>query len=265
MRLSSHFARLSVYFLATENCLYKARATPCRVKRAAPERPERRRRSRCGALLIERFGLRPVATEGAIKMAIPAAVAKKIAEAKTSKNGTPIKAGEYTLLIKRILCDGKFTGLKFIPEFEVVDCEPNGEMTVGGDGRSVTETPAEPNKVGSECSCAWALDAAGKKGEAMLGNIKQFMCSLLGLDLSTTPVDEIMSKAAQWAGPSGDPDALRARGMLISCSTKRRRIQNGENAGKLADFPEFTHVTAADGNSPEKIAERRAVLDAAGK
>lgn len=181
-------------------------------------------------------------------MGLDPAVANKIANAKTSNSGNPIKAGNYVLVIKQLLCDKKFNGTFVIPEFDVVE----SEVLIDG---------VTPNKPESDCSCAWQTDKAGKAGEAALGNIKQFGCALLGLPENTEPT-EIMQKIAEWVGGPTDPDRLRARGMLILCSTRRKKIQNGPNAGKEGDFPHFSYVSPEEGNSAEEIAERRAKLDA---
>lgn len=171
------------------------------------------------------------------------AMARKIAEAKTSVSGNRIQPGHYVLVVKQILCnEGGYNGAFVIPEFDVVDAEKtNGE--------------GEPNRVGSDCSCAWQIDAKGEKGEAMRGNAKKFIAALMALDLGNE--DAINKALNDHCGAAGDKDALRARGMLVECTTQRRRIKTGPNAGQEGDFPEFKHVL----QTPAEIAERRAQLD----
>jgi hypothetical protein len=178
-------------------------------------------------------------------MGIPASLAKQIAEAKTSGGGTPIKDGEYVLVVKQILCEKMFTGLYVIPEFDVVACEKTRENI-------------EPNKVGSDCSCTWSLDKGGKAGEAAKGNIKNFFCGLLGLDEGAADLAEMLSC---YAGGKNDPDRLKARGMLICAKTYRKTTQSGPNVGKEGCYVRFSPVAASEGNSTEEIAKRRAELD----
>ncbi len=192
-------------------------------------------------------------------MALAQALLSKIANAKTSTSGNQIKAGDYVLLVKRNICEQKFSGTMFIPEFDVIESE------------SVVDD-VTPNRVGTDCSCAWALDKGGKAGEAALGNIKQYMCGLFGLP-DTTPTEDVMKVVGENSGAQTDTDALRARGMLIRCTTRRKKIQNGPNAGKEGDFPHFATVSAvstgdlnidlAETNTPAAVAARRAQLDAA--
>lgn len=174
-------------------------------------------------------------------MAIKKELLKKIADAKTSVGGTPIRDGEYILVVKRILCEEKFKGMFIIPEFDVVEAE-------------ATHETVKPNPPGSDCSCAWAMDKAGKAGEAAKGNIKQFAEALLDL----AGADEIMAKLGEYAGESGSEDSLRARGMLIAARTQRKKTQTGENAGKEGVYPVFFHI---EGQTDEEIAARRAELD----
>jgi hypothetical protein len=180
-------------------------------------------------------------------MALNPEVRKKIANAKTGGGGTRLKAGSYVLVVKRIICDKKFSGTMFIPEVDILGAEP-------------TEDGVTPNKEGSDASFAWALDKGGKAGEAALGNIKQFSCALLGWDEAMDD-EKLMEKLGDYVGKPGEDDAVRARGMIVLCTTRRKTIQSGPNAGKVGDFPHFSHVSAEDGNDEAAIAERKADLD----
>lgn len=176
-------------------------------------------------------------------MAINQAAAQRIAQAKVSTTGNRIKEGNYVLVVKRILCGPKFKGTFFIPEFDVVASE------------KISET--EPNRKGSDCSCAWQLDGTGKSGEAAKGNIKQFVSALLNIPLEDEAA--IMEQASRHAGEKEtDPDVYRARGMLVECETMRQTIQSGPHAGEQGIFPRFRFVQ----QTPEEIALRRQELDA---
>ncbi len=179
-------------------------------------------------------------------MAINAALAKKIADAKPSGGGgIRLKDGEFVLMIKQIICEAKHKGVMYIPEFEVVASEATRDDVV-------------PNKPGTDASCAWAMDGTGNAGTAAKGNIKQFFCALFGL---ADDDETFNAELGKYAGEKGDADALRARGMLVACRTYRKTIQTGNNAGKEGCFPEFTRVSEADGNSADEIAARRKDLD----
>ncbi|MEO9194311.1 MAG: hypothetical protein ABI445_11660 [Polyangia bacterium] len=174
-------------------------------------------------------------------MGIPAALAKRIAEAKTTGGGNNIKDGNYGLLIKKLSCEGKFKGTCFIAEFDVVDSEK-------------THATIEPNTVGSDCSFVLNLD---KNPETALGNLKGFYCGLLGVEESAISQSELADKIVEYCS-----DDNKARGMLICASTYRKVTQKGPNAGKEGVYPRFSPVDAANGNAPADIAKRRAELDA---
>lgn len=172
-------------------------------------------------------------------MAIPKELAKKIADARPSNHGIPIVDGDYVLMIKRIIAEEKYKGFFFIPEFEVVESEAKVSGVI-------------PNKVGSECSCCWALNGSGKGGDAQRGNAQNFSVALLGLSRDDP---EYLEKISSMAGKEGSEDSLRARGMLVLCSTYRQVIQSGPKAGTEGVFPRFTHV-GHDVNAPAEIAAR---------
>lgn len=175
-------------------------------------------------------------------MALSQAAAERIGKAKTSESGNRIKEGSYVLIVKKITCSTKFSGTFYIPEFDVVAAEKTGAN--------------EPNKEGTDCSCAWDMNGKGKSGEAAKGNIKQFVAALLGIPVEDE--DQITAECGKYAGETEkDPDCFRARGMLIECETRRQRIQSGPNAGTEGVFPRFKHVEQTE----EEIAERRKDLD----
>lgn len=178
-------------------------------------------------------------------MAIPANLQKKIAEAKMTAGGNNIKDGDYEFVVKQIICEAKYKGTFFIPEFDVLKAQK-------------THSTIEPNTVGSDCSAAWPLDTNGPAGEAAKGNIKQFLCGLFDLPESVG-MEEIMKVANDYAGPAGSEDALRARGMLVRASTFRKAVKSGPNVGKEGCYPRFSPVTD---QTPEQVAERRKKLDA---
>lgn len=181
-------------------------------------------------------------------MALSEALAKKIANAKVSGAGNRITDGDYVLMVKQIICEQKYKGTFYIPEFEVVES-------------AKTHPTVEPNVKGSDCSCAFDIEAAGAKGEAARSNAKQFVCALLGLDEEKVSEADFIAKAGEYAGGKGTPDALRARGMYVACTTFRNTIKTGPNAGKEGAFPRFSHVGSEHGNTAAEVARRREALD----
>ncbi len=170
-------------------------------------------------------------------------LAKKIAEAKTSKSGNNIKDGDYVLVIKKLICDEKYTGTMFIGEFGVVASEKSHETI-------------EPNKEGSDCSVAFGIGSPGDKGSAALSNTKQLVCAIQGLDEDDN--EGFTKFCSEYVGKESEPEfSTLAAGRLVTCSTYRKKTQKGPNAGKEGCYPRFGHVDAASGNSPEQIAERR--------
>src|SRR5262249_41157913 len=157
----------------------------------------------------------------------PAALAKRIAEAKTSKGGVRIKDGEYVFLVKRIICESKYTGLMFIAELEVVESLKSDDPNAAKD--------VEPNAPRTECSQAWALDGSGPAGDAAKSNTKQFLLALLGLPESTAP-DDFVKNLGEYSGETGTPESVKARGMLVACSTRREPIKSGKSAGTMGCF-----------------------------
>ncbi len=173
-------------------------------------------------------------------------LAKKIADAKTSKSGNNIKDGDYVLQLEKLICDEKYTGTMFIAEFSVVASDKTHETI-------------EPNKPGSKCSVAFGIGAAGDKGSAALSNAKQLVCSVFGLEEDDS--EGFNQKCAEYVGKEDEPAFnTKAAGYLLTCSTYRKKTQKGPNAGKEGCYPRFGHVDAESGNSPSEIAERRSAL-----
>lgn len=173
-------------------------------------------------------------------------LAKKIAQAKTSKSGINIKDGDYVLMVKKLICDEKHNGTMFIAEFKVIASEKSHETI-------------EPNKEGTDCSVAFGIGAGGDKGTAALGNAKQLTCALFGLDEEDD--EGFAAKCQEYVGlEKEDAIVTKAAGMLITASTYRKKTQKGPNAGKEGCYPRFGHVDTENGNAPDAIAERRAEL-----
>lgn len=172
-------------------------------------------------------------------MGISPALAKKIADAKTSVSGNRIKDGEYELLVRKIICESKYKGTMFIVEFDVVDSAPTHEKIA-------------PNAPGTECSVAFSLDAPGPGGDAAKSNAKQFLLGLLGLEDGEA---DFMEKLVEYCD-----DDQPGRGMLVNCATYRKTINSGKNAGTEGCYPRFAQAT--EGNSDKEIAARRKKLDA---
>lgn len=167
-------------------------------------------------------------------MGIPQSVANKIANAKASGGGNPIKDGDYVFDVLRVICEQKFTGLCFIAEFLVVASE-------------ATEAGVEPCQVGTTCSFVANLT----KHDSAAGNVKAFVLGLLGLDEASTPPDRVAAEIDRITS-SANP----ARGMRIGCSTFRKAIRAGANAGKLITLPRWQHAA----QTPAEIAANRAEL-----
>ncbi len=180
-------------------------------------------------------------------MAISPALAKKIAEAKTSgARGDRITDGEYVHIVDALICDQMFSGTNFIPELIVLEPEK-------------IRDDVEPNKKGSTVSCAWPVDGSGPAGEAAKGNIKQFICALF--DIPESDQEKFIEHLLKYSGPKGSPESTRARGMVIHTKTRRSTIKTGKNAGKEGCFPHFTHLSKEQGNSEAEIAERRKEIE----
>jgi len=188
-------------------------------------------------------------------MAMSPALAKKIADAKSSIGGINIRDGEYVFIVKRVLCESKFTGTYFIVEFEVK--EAMKVDVVDKDGKVLDITP---NKENSSCSVAFGVEAQGKAGQAALSNTKQFVCGLYGLDDKSTDEEEFMRRANDLTS-----DDQPARGMLVHCVTYRKVTQSGKNAGKEGTYPRFFPLGEGEGNTAGEISDRRTALDKANR
>lgn len=173
-------------------------------------------------------------------MGISPALAKKIAEAKTSGGGNNIKDGKYDLIVKKILVDQMFNGTMFIAEFEVQAAKK-------------THDTVDPNSVGSECSFALNLDT----NKSALGNAKSFLFGLFNLDEASTSNDDFMTLIQEYAGEKGSEASLKARGMIVKAATFRKVTKTGPNAGKEGVYPKWEGIEQTEG----EIAERRKILD----
>lgn len=178
---------------------------------------------------------------------LPAALAKKIADARATSGGIHIRDGNYVFLVRKVILEEKYKGNFFITEFDVLMAQS-------------VRTDIEPNKVGTDCSMSLNLDT----NKSAPNNMKQFLCALLGKEDHELQGAEYLKEVAKFTG-----DTQPARGMLIEASTYRKVTQGGPNAGKEGVYPRFVHVsseTDSDGmdNSEARIKARRAELDAAG-
>lgn len=180
-------------------------------------------------------------------MGISEDLAKRIADAKATTRGNPIKDGKYILLIEKLFVEKKYKGTIFIGEFEVVLSEK-------------TEPDVEPNAPKSKCSVAFNLD----KNESAAGNAKQLVLGLVGKDEATTTGEEFVKILADYVGDSSANSAQKkARGMYVECNTYRNTTQKGPNVGKVGTYPRFSAVATDAGNSEDEVKQRRAELDKA--
>lgn len=176
--------------------------------------------------------------------------ARDLWQAKTSGSGTYISDGNYVFAVKRLLVNKGYKGRFLIGEFLVLDSER-------------VNPDAAPNAVGTECSVAFQLDGAGRKGSAQKGNAKDLMCALLGHDARSEDSElgrKFVEAVIRYAGSPDSPESTAARGMLVVCRTQRRKTQEGENAGSENVYPRFHHVSDAQGNSAEAIAKRSKIM-----
>jgi hypothetical protein len=137
----------------------------------------------------------------------------KIAGAKATGGGTPIRDGIYTLIIDKTIEHAGATGeTSFIAEFRVLEAavDPNNP-------------DVKPNPVGSSCSMA-----ANMKHQSALGNVKAFCLGALGA--FGFQEDQLTPEVIKRAFNSED-----LRGVILKNSTYRT-INKGRttpaNAGK---------------------------------
>lgn len=174
-------------------------------------------------------------------MALSKDLAKKIADAKTSGSGNRIKKGVYELEVTKVMCDKKYNGTMFIAEMNVLESEAADEKVT-------------PNQPGTTCSVAFNLDKGGAAGDAAMGNTKQFVCALRGLDPETATSEEFLA-ALEDVVSERQPD----RGRVVGCETIDKEIRTGKSAGTVGCFPKFLHVKQA----PADVKARREALDKA--
>ncbi len=159
----------------------------------------------------------------------------EIANSEVTKRGTIMAAGKYLFTVKKVEIGEKTKGTFFILELLV---RQSAAITEG----------IEPNSVGSTVSVLYKLE----KNSPGLGNTKDFVCTLLGVDPKTVDPEEFKATLKKISGATQP-----ARGMPIACETFTRPIKSGANAGKPFVGPGWKHVpwTQAD------IAANCAMLD----
>lgn len=183
-----------------------------------------------------------------------------IGEAKTFEKSPYIKDGMGVLLIEEISYSRKTKGPTFVARMQVVESKPNGDLD------PVTKQPTVPNGVGTEVAYVQLPQLYPNAA----GDIKAFLCNVLGTDANSVSKEEFSKTLAQAAdidptsgefvGKSLGPNRQPMRGMLVRYSTYQKETQKGANKGRINTYVKFSHIK--QGNSPEEIAARRAELDA---
>lgn len=182
-----------------------------------------------------------------------------IGEAKTFEKSPFIKDGMGVLLIEEISYSRKTKGPTFVARMQVVESKPNGDLD------PVTKQPAVPNAVGTEV----AYVQLPQLYPSAAGDIKAFLCNVLGTDASAVSKEEFSKTLAQaadidtatgeYVGKSLGPNRQPMRGMLVRYATYQKETQKGPNKGKINTYAKFSHIK--QGNSAEEIAARRNELD----
>lgn len=173
----------------------------------------------------------------------------KIAMAKANGGGNRIVDGSYTHAVKSLICEKKHKSIFFIAELIVVTAAP-------------VDVPAEmwkphekepgftfkPNAVGSEVSllCDMSTDVGPS-------NAKSFL-----LQIDGTPEEQVDPVKFATMIKAVTSKAQPFRGALIKCTTFRKPIKGGANAGKPFTGCNWEFVKQT---LPE-IQARRALLDA---
>ncbi len=187
-------------------------------------------------------------------MALSPALAKKIADAKSSKGGNRIKDGNYIFAVERLEFAEKNGGNTFVAELRVIESESNGSRNIG-DG--TTGDLNEPNVKGSSVSFVCVLEST----PSAAGNMKEMLCALVNADPDS---GEAFLNAFNTYVEHKDTDGKKintsqpARGMIIGAETYRKMTKNGKNAGKWGTYPGWAHIE----QTAEEIKTRRAELDA---
>jgi len=166
------------------------------------------------------------------------AMKKKLAAAKVSGSGTPLRDGSYVLEINDILVSQKYKGTFFTVETTIVESEkiiPEVEPNLPGTKASALHTNLDTNEMGP-------------------GNMKQAVCAICNLP---EDVDE-ETYLKELARITDDKQPMR--GALVLVETFRKTTQKGPNAGKVGTYPKFIHVEQSEA---EIAARRKAQEEAA--
>lgn len=142
----------------------------------------------------------------------------KVAGAKMTGGGNPIKDGNYKFLIEKVFIQNGHTGELFIGELRVIESAPNGAVDELG-------RPVMPNPAGSQCSLVCNLT----KHDAAAGNAKKFIVqALAGLGYTEDKVtSEVIAHVCSEANP--------LHGVAVADETYRgvnKGRLNAANAGK---------------------------------
>ena len=171
-----------------------------------------------------------------------------IGKARANNKSDFIRDGKGVLLLEECIYDKMNDGRTWVSRFEVVEAVSKGDLDKDG-------KPVVPNAVGSHVG--WVQQP--EKFKSAAGNIKSFVLALLGY--SEAEVDANPGSFGQAADQLRGP-TQPGRGMLIGFETYRQATRSGARPGQVNTYVRFFHIGPEAGNSKEKIAERRAVLDA---
>jgi hypothetical protein len=173
----------------------------------------------------------------------------QIANAKAGSGGNRIVDGAYTHAVKNLILEKKRAAIFFIAELVVVTASPvDVPAEFWKEHEKVPGYTFKPNAVGADVSflCDMSADAGP-------GNAKSLLLALDG-----TPEENVnpaafaqMIKAA-----TGKPQPLR--GALVKCTTYRKPIKSGKNAGQPFTGCNWEFIP----QKPDEVRARRNVLDA---
>lgn len=176
------------------------------------------------------------------------AALRKIAGAQVNQGGNFIRGGTYLLEVEKLIMEQKRKGMCFIGELRVIESADTATSLKGEEIKA--------NKVGERVGEVQNLD--GKGADSAPGNIKAFVCALLGADPNATDEEELF-EALQGTEENGEHIAgllepsQPMRGKLIRCEA----FEKPTKAGNPFTVKNWSYVEQA----PEDIQARRKAQD----
>lgn len=164
-------------------------------------------------------------------------VGQQINDAASSQGGNRLRPGKGRLLVKSMKLHKGFKGISFIADFEIVSS-------------SKTHQTEEPNPVGSSFAEVYTMN--GEHAALKAGNAKALLEVLGGRKIASG--DE-WKKVLRLAADESGPQVFR--GFWLDYETYEKVSKKGNNM----TLPTWKHVSEAEGNAPEKVAQRRAYVE----